>query len=203
MAWALQCPLCSTTLGCVGKGEGRGGERGKVRLQRLLCQSTTCCPDESTLVSKARGPEDAKQKSGGVPSSWRTKVKALGFLWLGLCNALCGRPLWVVWGGGKGEGEGARSDFKDCSVRAQPVVQMKALWSARQEDQKVQHKRVAGFHHLCSQKSRPWASYGLDFAMPSVLDHFGLCGEGGGERGREGQGQTSTTALSEHSLLYT
>ena len=109
-------------------------------------------------------------------------------------------------GKGKGEGErGARSDFKGCSVRAQPVVQMKALWSARQEDQKVQNKRVAGFHHLCSQKSRPWASYGLDFAMPSVLDRFGLCGEGGKEgwRGGEmGQGKASKTALSEHNLLY-
>ena len=65
----------------------------------------------------------------------------------------------------------------------------------------MQHKRVAVFHHLCSQKSRPWASYGLGFAMPSVLDHFGLCGEGGRERGREGQGRTSKTALSEHSLF--
>ena len=79
---------------------------------------------------------------------------------------------------------------------------MKALWSARQEDQKVQHKGVAGLHHLGAQKSRPWASYGLDFAMPSVLDHFGLCGEGGRERGREVQGKTSKTAVSEHNLLY-
>ena len=96
----------------VREGGKRGRERGKggkVRLQRLLCQSTACCTDESTLVSKARGPEDAKQKSGGVPSTLLTKVKALAFLWLGLCNALCGRPLWVVWRRGKGEGErGAR-----------------------------------------------------------------------------------------------
>ena len=90
---------------------------------RLLCQSTTCCTDDSTLASNATIPEDAKQKSGGVPSSLLTKVKALGFLWLGLCNALCARPLWVVW-------------------------------------------------------------------------------EGGRERGREGQGKTSKTALSEHNLLY-
>ena len=184
MAWALQCPLWSTTLGCVGKREGRGGERGNVRLQRLPCQSTeyctdertlvskeldqemqqkrvavfhhlcsqkstpwasydlvfampsvldhlglcrgrgkgrtvrlerlrcpstTCCTDDSTLASKAKRPEDATQTSGVVPSSSFTNVKTVGFLWLGLCNALCGRPLWVVWGGGEEDGErGAR-----------------------------------------------------------------------------------------------
>ena len=59
-------------------------------------QSTACCADESTLASKANRPEDAKQKSGGVPSSLLTKVKAVGFLWLGLCNALCAKPPWVV-----------------------------------------------------------------------------------------------------------
>ena len=108
--WLGLCnALCGRPLWAVWEGGRERGERGKVRLQRLLCQSTACCTDESTLVSKARGPEDATQKSGGVPSSLLTKVKASGLLWLGRCNALCARPLWVVWGRGKGEGErGAR-----------------------------------------------------------------------------------------------
>ena len=82
--------------------------------------------------------EDATQNRGGVPASLLTKVKALSTLWLGLCNALCATPLWAVWGRGTGEGErGARYGFKDCSVRAQPVVQMTALWPVRQQDENM------------------------------------------------------------------
>ena len=107
--------------GLCGEGEGRGGERGNVRLQRMLCQNAARCTDERTLVSKARGPEDAKQKNGGVPSSVPTQVKAVGFLCLGLCNALCARPLWVVWGRGtergrEGQGQTSKTALSEHSL---------------------------------------------------------------------------------------
>ena len=120
-------------MGRVGRGERRGRERG-ARSDFKDCSVKAQPVVQMKALWSARHTiaEAATQTNGGVPSSLLTKVKALGSLWLGLCNALCARPLWVVWGRGKGEGErGARPDFKDCSVRAQPVVQMKALWSAR------------------------------------------------------------------------
>ena len=96
-------------LGLCGDGGRERGERSNVRLQRLLCQSTACCTEDSTLASKANRPADATQKSGWGPSSLLTKVQALGFLWLGLCNALCATTLWAVGGEGEGEGKGKTS----------------------------------------------------------------------------------------------
>ena len=58
--------------------------------------------------------------------------------------------------------------------------------ASKAKGQKMQRARVAGFHHLCSQKSTPRASDGLAFAMPSVLGHLGLCKEGEGRGGGGG-----------------